>query len=231
VPSFDVTCAIKPIAKCVDNDEKHYTELACTDFSTCIDAADTNHDGLIGFGDTGTCPPNLVDNGDGTITDNRTGLMWEKKDDAGGIHDKDDVYTLSTCANYPCVPDGSAFTVFLADLNTPPCFAGHCDWRLPTVSGPYAFPSRPELESIVRTRWKQFCGPGPCVSTVFNNGCTPGCTVMTCSCTEPGPYWSVSSNSPDNFVYAWSPNFASGGLMDLPSTSLALHVRAVRGGS
>ena len=30
-----------------------------------------------------------TDNGDGTMTDNNTGLMWEKKDDAGGIHDMD----------------------------------------------------------------------------------------------------------------------------------------------
>ena len=30
-----------------------------------------------------------TDNGDGTITDNNTGLMWEKKDDSGGIHDMD----------------------------------------------------------------------------------------------------------------------------------------------
>jgi hypothetical protein len=36
---------------------------------------------------TTTTTLHLVDNGDGTITDNQTGLMWEKKDDAGGIHD------------------------------------------------------------------------------------------------------------------------------------------------
>src|SRR5262249_50972170 len=30
-----------------------------------------------------------VDNGDGTITDTRTGLMWEKQSDDGSIHDKD----------------------------------------------------------------------------------------------------------------------------------------------
>ena len=28
-------------------------------------------------------PPRFVDNGDGTITDNRTGLMWEKKTSCG----------------------------------------------------------------------------------------------------------------------------------------------------
>jgi hypothetical protein len=34
----------------------------------------------------------FVDNGDGTISDNRTGLMWEKKGFAGGIHDVSDTY-------------------------------------------------------------------------------------------------------------------------------------------
>ena len=33
-----------------------------------------------------------TDNGDGTITDNRTGLMWEKKDRSGGIHDWNNTY-------------------------------------------------------------------------------------------------------------------------------------------
>jgi len=34
-----------------------------------------------------------TDNGDGTITDNNTRLMWEKNDDSGGIHDQDNGYT------------------------------------------------------------------------------------------------------------------------------------------
>ena len=35
----------------------------------------------------------FVDNGDGTVTDNQTGLMWEKKDSSGGVHDWDNTYT------------------------------------------------------------------------------------------------------------------------------------------
>jgi hypothetical protein len=34
-----------------------------------------------------------VDNGDGTITDSKTGLMWEKLSDDGSIHDWDATYT------------------------------------------------------------------------------------------------------------------------------------------
>ncbi len=41
-------------------------------------------------GDTQSGSPlAFVDNGDGTITDLNTRLMWEKKDDSGGLHDKD----------------------------------------------------------------------------------------------------------------------------------------------
>jgi len=35
-----------------------------------------------------------VDNGDGTITDLKTGLMWEKKDQSGGIHDSSHGYNV-----------------------------------------------------------------------------------------------------------------------------------------
>lgn len=90
----------------------------------------------------------FIDNGDGTITDTRTHLMWEKKDGddgPGGVgspnysdpHDVDNTYSWSIS---DVRPDGTAFTQFLGALNT--CsvamgsdgFAGHCDWRLPTAS-------------------------------------------------------------------------------------------------
>ena len=50
-----VSCAIKPAARCVDLAGK-YTQVACTGFASCIDAADTNGDLVIaGPGDDGTC--------------------------------------------------------------------------------------------------------------------------------------------------------------------------------
>ncbi|HYD49915.1 MAG TPA: hypothetical protein VEB21_16270, partial [Terriglobales bacterium] len=63
----------------------------------------------------------LVDNGDGTITDNRTGLMWEKKDRSGGLHDRGNTYHWDHATN----PDT---TDFINALNGMPCFAGYCDW-------------------------------------------------------------------------------------------------------
>jgi len=86
------------------------------------------------------CPePRLVDNGDGTVSDQRTGLMWEIKTADDSIHLVTRTFTWSATGSRP---DGTAFTEFLPALND--CrgdehepvqggFAGHCDWRLPTA--------------------------------------------------------------------------------------------------
>ena len=76
----------------------------------------------------GQCYAGLEDNGDGTVTDTSTGLMWEIKTDDGGPQDKDNTYNwrqaLGYCENL--------------DL------AGRTDWRLP---------DREELRSII-DYWK-----------------------------------------------------------------------------
>jgi cysteine-rich repeat protein len=142
-----------------------------------------------------------------TVLDHQTGLEWEKKTADGSIHDKNNDYTWSTGTNNP---DGTAFTVFLAALNAgmwlgtedrPACFAGHCDWRLPSVS---------ELKSIVD------CSHGaPCVAPIFGP-------------TKWFSYWSSLSLAFDPSA-AWDVHFFDGNVYaDFKRNSY--NVRAVRGG-
>jgi uncharacterized protein DUF1566 len=169
---------------------------------TAIPCAGTGQDGDVQAGATLA----YGDNGDGTITDTNTGLVWEKLADDGSIHDKDDVY-----------PWTNAFSVKIAALNTVPCFAGHCDWRVPNLR---------ELASL------QNLGTYPSVSPAFDAGCIAGCTVLTCSCTNTSQYyWSSSAyaGAPSN---AWVADFGIGLLgQGFGKDFSSFCVRAVRGGS
>jgi hypothetical protein len=159
----------------------------------------TGHDGDIQAGASLL----YADNGDGTITDMNTGLMWEKKSDDGSIHDKDTTYTWD-----------NAFAVHVAALNTA-SFAGHTDWRMPNAK---------ELQSIVN-----YENASPSVSPAFNSGCVPACTVLTCSCTVANFYWSSTTraNAPQN---AWGVYFLDGFVSPVLESNF-IYVRAVRGGS
>lgn len=164
-------------------------------------------DGAIGAG------ANLqyVDNGDGTITDLNTGLMWEKLSDDGTIHDRDVSYTWD-----------QAFDVKIAALNAA-SFAGYGDWRLPNVK---------ELHSIIA--FSEAALSGPSVDPIFDTLCVPGCTILTCSCTRwelPGRYWSSTSVAADAHRHlAWFVNFRDGEVYDYSKDQL-LYVRAVRSAS
>jgi len=159
-----------------------------------------------------------TDNGDGTITDNNTGLMWEKKDQSGGIHDYGNVYSWGMTSS-PYTMNGTMVTTFLATLNTTPCFAGYCDWRIPNYK---------ELTSILDLERYD-----PAVAPVFNTGCASGCTVdgvggPMCSCTRSNNYWSSTTNR-FNEGSAWGVNF-DGGNVNSFNKSFSFYVRAVRGG-
>lgn len=157
-------------------------------------------------------PRLFTDLGDGMMKDNRTGLIWEKKTNDGSIHDVDALYSWSTGA--PWQANGTAFTTFLATLNSIPCFGGNCDWRLPNLN---------ELESI-RNLGASF----PAAFLAFNQSCPPGCTNTECSCTTPGGYLSTSTvdGIPSD---AWVVRFNYGGCYQSTKTDLG-YVRAVRGG-
>jgi hypothetical protein len=139
-------------------------------------------------------------------SDHQTGLMWEKLSDDGSIHDWDDTYTWD-----------NAFAMKIATLNSTQ-FGGYNDWRLPNVN---------ELQSLVN-----YSGVVPTVHAPFNIGCVAGCTVSSCSCTQPLPgpfYWSSTTGLPLAAHFAFQVRFDVG-LVTSDFKTSSLRVRAVRGG-
>jgi hypothetical protein len=146
-------------------------------------------------------PASYTDNGDGTVTDNVSKLMWEKLSDDGSIHDKDTTYTWT-----------NAFASKIATLNATN-FAGYNDWRLPNIR---------ELNSIIN-----FNITNPSTYSQLSNNCMPGCNVMTCSCNMVASYW--SSTSVNTGASAWVVFFSEGRTIFTLKTGV-FYVRAVRGG-
>ena len=165
-----------------------------------------------------------VDNGDGTVTNNVTGLMWEQKTGTLGSpvscpctdpHNVNNYYTWSVGGYVGIDPVGTLFTDFLAKINggasnytdvsiTP--FAQYNDWRIPTVV---------ELQSILDTS-AAGCNAGlPCINAVFGP-------------TQAWDYWS-SSSSAGNPLNAWYVFFPTGSV-GWDFKFYGFYARAVRGG-
>jgi hypothetical protein len=163
----------------------------------------------------------FVDNGDGTITDLNTRLVWEKKvagdavTDLGNLHDADNAYIWSD--------DFGLIVTTLWDwldaLNAEGGigFAGHDDWRIPNVK---------ELVSII-----DYEQAAPAVGVDWDSGGCPSCSDVTdpaCSCTDSADYWS-STTRVANTAQAWAVGFQNGDIVQRSKTS-SNRVRAVRGG-
>jgi hypothetical protein len=150
--------------------------------------------------------PRFGDNGDGTVIDRLTGLQWEQKTDDASIHDKDDLHTWSVGGVTATAADGPAFTTFLTTLNGGGCFAGQCDWRLPT---------RGELLTILLDG--HYCPVNPCIDPIF--GPTTG-----------AGYW-TGTTSASHAHFAWVVDFVSGAVdYNGGGKNVGFFVRAVRGG-
>jgi len=154
-------------------------------------------------------------NGDGTITDLNTGLMWEQKIrdivTAQGNHDVTRAFLW----------DAAAATIWdwLEQVNTEggTGLGGHNDWRIPNVK---------ELQSIV-----DYGTFNPAVDVAFNNnpGLLATCGVAECSLTATTYYWSSTTvaNVPAN---AWAVSFFIGEVAPGAKSAASLFARAVRGG-
>jgi hypothetical protein len=163
-------------------------------------------------------------NGDGTATDYDTGLQWEQKTDDGSVHDKDNTYSWSMSVG-GTTPNGTAFTDFLGMLNNGTsdfmaivggespsgCFAGHCDWRLPSIG---------ELLTIVLQ--PNLACDSPCIDqTVFGPTAIDNYTRSATTASDLPP--------PNEATVAWDVHFHNGG-MSGGGKWLAEYVRAVRSG-
>jgi hypothetical protein len=163
-------------------------------------------------------PPRFVDNGDGTITDNQTGLQWERKTGtyASGsmiecefnqpqcVADPHNVNNTYIWSSSGTAPDGDAFTSFLDTLNggasgVGNCasadgttatggFAGHCDWRLPTIE---------ELVTIVDESQGNCHGVpfAPCIDPIFGPTANREHYSATTDSTDPEFAWEVRFDS------------------------------------
>jgi hypothetical protein len=170
--------------------------------------ADVPDDGTVQAGK----PLSYQDNGDGTVTDLNTGLIWEKNSNDGGLHDMDNTFPWSL-ASFTTIWD------WLAAVNAEggTGLAGHSDWRIPNVQ---------ELQSIV-----DYENRDPAVAAAFNAGCSLNCTVLQCSCTAAALHWSSTTVAGGLGAVAWSVDFLSGSVSkDVVGKGLDLRVRAVRGG-
>lgn len=168
--------------------------------------------------------PRYVDNTDGTVTDNWTGLMWEKLTAAcaGEVTCVNNQYTYSATGT---APDGTLFTSFLAALNgasyhdpvsglnisaypMTSCLANHCDWRIPTIA---------EFLAII-----DLSAPG------CNTSLAP-CLDAPFSPVTPANYWTSSVLGGGDLGLAWLMVVGAGQAGSGPRTGVA-PVLAVRGG-
>jgi hypothetical protein len=168
--------------------------------TTCSNAAGTPIP-CAGTGQDGDVQAGLsrlfTDNGDGTVSDQRTGLMWEKMSADGTIH-------AGGSYNW-----NDAIAVKIATLNTTPCFAGHCDWRLPNVI---------ELQSL------SDYGTANAIVPAFVDNCVAGCDGIACSCGT-GTWTSTQYRPIGGYAFV-----VTGGVVAGSLKTLTWPVQAVRGG-
>jgi len=177
--------------------------------------------------DTSGCAPRFEDTGL-TVIDHETGLEWEKKtgtlgapsDCPGGANcgDLNDVNNRYSWSDTGQLYDGDAELLFVNGLNDTAgggasCFAGRCDWRLPSLAmpGEYGVIDQGEWDSIV-----DCSGGAPCLDSNFGP-------------TASADYWTSTPNGSGPWA-TWIIDFLDGSVGVIAKSDVT-YVRAVRGGS
>ena len=204
---------------CSDATGARFGVLSCTD--ACL------------FETSGCSDSRFDDQGNGTIRDNRTGLVWEKKCSVcDNRHDVDYRYPWQgTCSGSTaeCRSDddcdaaetcdavdgqGTGMTIFewVEALNNDQ-FGGSGDWRVPTIS---------ELETI-----RNLSTFDPSAFTDFHRNACANLSDPDCSRTRSSNYWSATTQA-GKAASAWSLNFDEGST-EAGDTADPNFVRAVSG--
>jgi hypothetical protein len=150
------------------------------------------------------------DNGDGTATDRRTGLTWQRCVLGASLSEEG---TPGVLGDDRCLDTGTkAFTwqealQAAAALNAAGGFAGHADWRLP---------DRKELESLVERA---------CTGPSLNDAVFPDTPAGWSFTSTPVAPSSFSGTSPS----AHAVDFTTGSVFTAGKTEKRLPVRLVRG--
>ncbi len=174
-----------------------------------------------------TLPARFVDNGDQTATDLWTGRVWEMKTGTPGafvscldlatcpdVHDVNNSYAWTSTVPLGTEFNGPVKTAFLDVLNDvagggASCFAGHCDWRLPSVLELRTLLLEPEAQGT--------CSALPCIDPSF-----PGAVGN-------GGAWSATSRT-DSPSEAYWVRFDFGGGVFTALKPATRYGRAVRAG-
>jgi hypothetical protein len=173
---------------CQRNEDAKAVQGRSADPATCQARFAASLDAIRAQAAASAIPCRYRDNGDNTVTDFDTGLMWAKQNALDGftnlldVLDADNTFTL----------DGAAAAASLTGTSTNgttitpvPGGGSHTDWRLPTIL---------ELESIVDTTTVACQVGGPCIDPIF------GLTV-------PAFYWAVTT---DDGSTGWLVSFRDG---------------------
>jgi len=201
--------------------------------------------------------PRFVDNRDGTITDNETGLMWEKKIQydfvisAANVHHADRAYgwygSCSLNGNKRCQPTAAAAMLCTSNAEggttgCDECLAGEGTCSTPDTIWAFAaalnsaqfagysdwrVPTRRELESILDLT----DSTSPMVDVAFHGAsCAAACVDITdpaCSCTPDNSFYWSASINPTFSLTEWMVWFYNGAVA--AQGGGGEHVRAVRG--